>query len=226
LIKVFIVDDHPLVRQGLKAFLAIQEGIEIVGEAGDGETAWEGIRKYQPDVAIIDLHLPVWNGIKLTQTIKTANLFTQVIILSSFCEDEEIIAAIDAGALSYLMKDSPPEKLVEAIWAASKGEPVLHPQIAKKLMRRVTRAEPLLEPLTLKEKEALALLVKGKSNKEIAQDLHISEVTVKTRWINYLLLYQDQIFLQSHSAVIIQLEHFRLVLVRMLLFRKLAGKLL
>lgn len=186
MLKVFIVDDHPFVRQGLKAFLATQNGIEIVGEAGDGEAAWEAIQKYQPDVAIIDLHIPGWNGIKLTQAIKTAGLFTRVIILSSFCEDEEIIATIDAGALSYLMKDSPPEKLVEAIVAASNGEPVLHPRIAKKLMERVTRSKILAEPLTQKEKEVLALLVKGKSNKEIAQDLHISEVTVKTHISNIL----------------------------------------
>lgn len=186
MLKVFIVDDHPFVRQGLKAFLATQNGIEIVGEAGEGEGAWEGIQKYQPDVAIIDLHIPGWNGIKLTQAIKTAGLFTQVIILSSFCEDEEVIAAIDAGALSYLMKDSPPEKLVEAIVAASNGESVLHPRIAKKLMQRVIRPKTLMEPLTQKEKEVLALLVKGKSNKEIAQDLHISEVTVKTHISNIL----------------------------------------
>ncbi|NLW47718.1 MAG: response regulator transcription factor [Firmicutes bacterium] len=186
MLKVFIVDDHPFVRQGLKAFLATQYGIEIVGEAGDGEVAWAGIQKFQPDVAIIDLHIPGWNGIKLTQAIKTAGLFTRVIILSSFCEDEEVIAAIDAGALSYLMKDSPPEKLVEAIVAASNGEPVLHPRIAKKLMQRVIRPEILIEPLTKKEKEVLTLLVKGKSNKEIAQDLHISEVTVKTHVSNIL----------------------------------------
>ncbi len=186
MLKVFIVDDHPLVRQGLKAFLATQEGIEVVGEAGDGESAWNSINQLEPDLAVIDLHLPVKNGIELTSSIKTAGLFTRVIILSSFCEDEEVIAAIDAGALSYLMKDSPPEKLVEAIWAASKGEPVLHPRIAKKLMQRVTRPEPLLEPLTLKEKEALTLLVKGKSNKEIAQELNIAEVTVKTHISNIL----------------------------------------
>ncbi|NLY74823.1 MAG: response regulator transcription factor [Firmicutes bacterium] len=115
MIKVFIVDDHPLVRQGLKAFLATQGGIEIVGEAGDGEAAWEGIRKTEPDVAVIDLHLPGWSGIQLIRTIKAANIPTRVIVLSSFCEDGEVIAAIEAGALSYLMKDSPPEKLAAAI---------------------------------------------------------------------------------------------------------------
>ncbi len=186
MIKVFIVDDHPVVRQGLKAFLATQNGIEIVGEAGDGEAAWEGIQKAEPDVAIIDLHLPGWNGIQLTGVIRTAGLSTKVIILSSFCEDDEVIAAIEAGALSYLMKDSPPEKLVEAIVAAQDGEPVLHPRIAKKLMQRVVKPEPGFEPLTSKEKEILGLLVKGKSNREIALESHISETTVKTHISNII----------------------------------------
>lgn len=186
LVKVFIVDDHPLVRQGLKAFLGTQEGIEVTGEAGDGDSAWNAINQLEPDVAVIDLHLPGKNGIELASSIKTAGLFTRIIILSSYCEDDEVIAAIDAGALSYLMKDSPPEKLVEAIRAACDGEPVLHPRIAKKLMQRLIRPEPLVEPLTLKEKEALALLIKGKSNKEIAGELSIAEVTVKTHISNIL----------------------------------------
>ncbi len=186
MIKVFIVDDHPVVLQGLKAFLATQSGIEIVGEAGDGEAAWEGIQKADPDVAVIDLHLPSLNGIRLTQAIRAAGLKTKVIILSSFCEDDQIIAAIEAGALSYLMKDSPPEKLVEAIVAARTGEPILHPRIAKKLMQRVTRPEAYFEPLTSKEKEILGLLVKGKSNKEIGLESHISETTVKTHISNII----------------------------------------
>lgn len=180
LIKVFIVDDHPLVRQGLKAFLATQGGMEIVGEAEDGEAAWEGIRKTEPDVAVIDLHLPGWSGIQLIRAIKAANICTRVIVLSSFCEDGEVIAAIEAGALSYLMKDSPPEKLAAAIVAARDGEPVLHPRIAKKLMERVAGSDSYFEPLTPKEREILGLLVKGKSNKEIAGESHISETTVKT----------------------------------------------
>ncbi|MGE5604293.1 MAG: response regulator [Bacteroidota bacterium] len=185
MIRVFIVDDHPLVRQGLKTFLATQSGIEVVGEAGDGETAWEEIQKSEPDVAVIDLHLPGWSGVELTKNIKKADLRVKVIVLSSFCEDDEVIAAIEAGALSYLMKDSPPEKLAEAIIAARNGEPVLHPRITKKLMQRVTTPQSF-EPLTLKEKEILGLLVRGKSNKEIAVLSHISETTVKTHISNIL----------------------------------------
>jgi DNA-binding NarL/FixJ family response regulator len=186
LIKVYIVDDHPFVREGLKTFLSTQTDIEICGEAGDAETALAQMIKLQPDIAVVDLHLPGVGGIQLTKSIKEAELFTQIIILSSFCEDDEVIAALEAGALSYLMKDSPPQKLVEAIFAAQNGEPVLHPRIAKKLIQRVNRPGPLFEPLTTKEKEVLAELVKGKSNKEIAADLGISETTVKTHVSNIL----------------------------------------
>jgi DNA-binding NarL/FixJ family response regulator len=180
-IKVYIVDDHPFVREGLKTFLGTQSEIEICGEAGDGETALKQMIQIQPDIAIIDLHLPGMGGIELTRAVKEAGLFTQVIILSSFCEDDEVIAALEAGALSYLMKDSAPQKLIEAIIAAKSGESLLHPRIAKKLIQKMNRQkESLIEPLTVKEKEVLAKLVKGKSNKEIAYELEISDTTVKT----------------------------------------------
>lgn len=184
--SVYIVDDHPYVREGLKAYLSTDAEIRIAGEAGDGETALPELEKLEPDVAIIDLHLPQMSGVELIKAIKKNGLHTQVIILSSFCEDEEIIAAIDAGALSYLLKDSAPEKLLAAVKAARRGEPVLHPQIVKKLMQRVSRKESPVEPLTAKEKEVLGELVKGKSNKEIAAGLFISETTVKTHISNIL----------------------------------------
>lgn len=186
LIKIFVVDDHPFVREGLKTFLSTQTEIEVIGEAGDGETALAEMKRLEPDQAIIDIHLPGMSGIELTREIRTAGLGTQIIILSSFCEDEEVLAAIDAGALSYLMKDSPPEKLVEAIRAAQLGEPTLHPRIARKLMQQIRQPAPVIEPLTSKEKEVLTLLVRGKSNKEIASELFISETTVKTHVSNLL----------------------------------------
>lgn len=186
MIKVFIVDDHPFVREGLKTFLSTQKDIEIIGEAGDGETALVEIKNVQPDIAVVDLHLPGVGGIQLTKAIKEAGLFTQIIILSSFCEDDEVLAALEAGALSYLMKDSAPQKLIEAILAAKNGEPVLHPRIAKKLIQRVNRPQSLTEPLTGKEKEVLAQLVRGKANKEIAFELAISDTTVKTHVSNIL----------------------------------------
>jgi DNA-binding NarL/FixJ family response regulator len=186
LIRVYIVDDHPFVREGLKTYLGMQPEIEIVGEAGDGETALAAILQLKPEVVIVDLHLPGMSGVALTRAMKEKNSDIQIIILSSFCEDEEVMAAIDAGALSYLMKDSPPAKLVEAIMAAHAGEPVLHPRIAKKLMQKVTSPKITIESLTIKEKEVLTLLTQGKSNKEIAGVLAISETTVKTHVRNVL----------------------------------------
>lgn len=186
MISVYIVDDHPFVREGLKTYLGTDPEIQVVGEAGNGENALPALKELDPDVAIIDLHLPKMSGVEIIKAIKESQLHTQVIILSSFCEDEEIIAAIDAGALSYLLKDSSPEKLLEAVKAAQRGEPVLHPRIVKKLMQRVSRKELQTEPLTLKETEVLRELVKGKSNKEIAADLFISETTVKTHVSNIL----------------------------------------
>jgi DNA-binding NarL/FixJ family response regulator len=186
MIRVYIVDDHPFVREGLKTFLRAQAEITVIGEANDAETALPAILKFVPDIAVIDLHLPGMEGIQLIKAIRQADLITQIIVLSSFCEDDEVIAAINAGALSYLMKDSSPQKLVEAIWAAQNKEPVLHPWIAKKLMQRVGKPRILIEPLTSKEKEVLTLLVKGKSNKEIVFDLSISDTTVKTHVGNIL----------------------------------------
>lgn len=187
MISVFIVDDHPFVREGLKTFLSTQSEIEVCGEAGDAETALTQMLVARPDIAIIDLCLPGMGGIQLTREIKEAGLFTKIIILSSFCGDDEVLAALESGALSYLMKDSPPQKLIEAIFAARNDEPVLHPRIAKKLIRKVNqRPESLLEPLTTKEKEVLARLVKGRSNKEIAAELAISDTTVKTHVSNIL----------------------------------------
>lgn len=180
MITVYIVDDHPFVREGLKAYLSTDPEIRIVGEAGDGETALPALKELAPEVAIIDLHLPKMSGVEVIKAIKESELKTQVIILSSFCEDEEIMAAIDAGALSYLLKDSPPEKLLAAVKAAQRGEPLLHPRIVKKLMQRVRQEKPAIEPLTAKEQEVLRQLVQGKSNKEISAVLYISETTVKT----------------------------------------------
>lgn len=187
MIRVFIVDDHPFVREGLKTFLSTHSEIEVCGEAGDAETALTQMVVIQPEIAVIDLCLPGMSGVQLTKAIKEAGLFTKIIILSSFCEDDEVLAALESGALSYLMKDSPPQKLIEAILAARNDEPVLHPRIAQKLIRKLNRQpESLIEPLTTKEKEVLARLVKGRSNKEIAVELVISDTTVKTHVSNIL----------------------------------------
>jgi DNA-binding NarL/FixJ family response regulator len=180
LIQVYIVDDHPFVREGLKTFLGAQQGIELVGEAGSGEEALTEIQALQPEIVVVDLHLPGMGGVELTRKIREVCVNAKIIILSSFSEEDEVIDAIEAGALSYLLKDSSPAKLVEAIQAAQLGEPVLHPRIAKRLMQRVRRQEPAGEQLTVKEKEVLALLIQGRSNKEMAGELWVSDTTIKS----------------------------------------------
>ncbi|QTL99402.1 response regulator [Iocasia frigidifontis] len=186
MIKIYLVDDHPFVLQGLKTFLSTNEEIDIIGEASNGKDALADIKEKNPEIAIVDLHLPDMTGVELTKKILMVNPSVQIIILSSFCEDDEIIAAIDAGALSYLMKDSQPQKLTEAIFAAKKREPILHPRIAKKLMKRVTKKKAVIEPLTSREKDVLLQLSKGKSNKAIGKALFISDKTVKTHISNIL----------------------------------------
>lgn len=180
MIRVYIVDDHPFVREGLRTFLSAQQEIEIVGESGSGEEALPEIEALRPEIVVVDLRLPGMGGVELTRKIRELSIGAKVIILSSFSEEDEVIDAIEAGALSYLLKDSSPFKLVEAIRAARSGEPVLHPRIAKRLMQRVRRPEPVSEQLTSKEKEVLALLTQGRSNKEIASELFVSDTTIKS----------------------------------------------
>ncbi|GAB6099591.1 response regulator transcription factor [Halanaerocella petrolearia] len=186
MIEIYLVDDHPFVLEGLKTYLNTQQEIKVIGYANKGQQALTEIKNLEPTVAIIDLHLPDISGIKLIKKIQENKLNTKVIVLSSFCADDEVIAAIDAGALSYLMKDSPPQKLAKAIRAAENNEPVLHPRISKKLMQRVSNNQPVIEPLTPREKEVLAELTDGKSNKQIGNALFISTKTVKTHISNIL----------------------------------------
>ena len=190
-IKVLIVDDHQVVRQGLRTFLELQPDIVVLGEAGDGQTAVEMAQQLQPDVVLMDLVMPRLNGIDATRQIKAQGRAVQVIALTSFTEDEQVFPAIQAGASSYLLKDVSPDELVEAIRAAHRGEARLHPDITRMLMDQVTQqAAPaghtLPETLTARELEVVRLVAQGRSNHEIAQALVISEKTVKTHISNVL----------------------------------------
>ena len=142
-IRVLIVDDHAMVRQGLRTFLTLSEGIEVVGEAANGLEAVEQVRQQQPHIVLMDLVMPEMDGIKATRRIRELSPETQVLALTSFIEDEKVFAAIQAGALGYLLKDVSPDHLVEAVKAAQRGEAQLHPEVTKKLMRQVTaKAKP------------------------------------------------------------------------------------
>jgi NarL family two-component system response regulator LiaR len=187
-IKVLVVDDHPVVRQGLRVFLKLQETIDLVGEAADGAEAMAKVRELFPDVVLMDLVMPEVDGVAAIREIRKISPKTQVLVLTSFADDERVFSSIEAGALGYLMKDASPQDVIQAIQDVFEGKPVLHPEIAKKLMHEVSSAheEPLIERLTPREREVLTLIVEGYSNQEMACELMISEKTVKTHVSNIL----------------------------------------
>ena len=192
-IRVLIADDHQVVRQGLLTFLELQPDIVVVGEAADGLAAVEMVQQLQPHIVLMDLVMPGLDGIAATRKIRAQQPAVQVIVLTSFTEDDKVFPAIQAGAASYLLKDVEPDELVEAIRAVHRGEARLHPDIARKLMEQVTHAQPsaheaspAASELTVRELEVVRLVATGKSNQEIARTLVISDKTVKTHISNIL----------------------------------------
>jgi NarL family two-component system response regulator LiaR len=188
-ISVLIVDDHRVVRQGLRDFLELQDDIDVVGEASSGEDGVKLARELLPDVVLQDLVLPGIDGVEATRQIKGVSPSTRIIVLTSFADGNKVFPAIKAGAISYLLKDVQPEELARAIRAAQRNEAVLHPEVAAKLMQEFNAPRPAenpVEQLTDREMDVLRLIARGKSNKEIADTLIISEKTVKTHVSNIL----------------------------------------
>jgi NarL family two-component system response regulator LiaR len=184
-IRILIADDHSVVRQGLKMFLGLDPELEVVGEASDGEEAVSKAKALQPDVVLMDLLMPKMDGITATATIRRAQPDTEVIALTSVLEDASVVAAVRAGAIGYLLKDTQADELCSSIHAAAAGQVRLAPQAAARLMNEVRTPENP-ETLTDREIEVLRLLAQGQANKEIARALHIAEKTVKTHVSNIL----------------------------------------
>lgn len=189
-ITILLVDDHNLVRLGLKAYFDTQADLLVVGEAATGQAAVQQVLLHAPDVVLMDLIMPDMDGVEATRQVKKASPRTQVIVLTSYHEDEHIFPAIRAGALSYVLKDIDPDDLAEAVRKAQAGEAVLNPRVAARLVQelhgsRQESANPFSE-LTERELEVLRQVAAGKSNREIAEALVIGEKTVKSHISNIL----------------------------------------
>ncbi|MEH1939195.1 MAG: response regulator transcription factor [Nostoc sp.] len=194
MIKVLLVDDQGLIRQGLRALLELEPDLEIVGEAENGEQAINLVAEFQPDVVLLDIRMPIMDGVAATREIQKRFPKTKILVLTTFDDDEYVSAALQNGAMGYLLKDTPSEELAVAIRAVHKGYTQLGPGIVKKLLTQFSNGTPTqssavpssLGELTPREKEVLRLIATGASNREIAQKLYISEGTVKNHVTNIL----------------------------------------
>jgi NarL family two-component system response regulator LiaR len=181
-ISVLIVDDHQVVRQGLRFLLEQEDGIQVIGECADGPSAIQAVRTLAPTVVLLDLFLPGQDGISVLAQIKQDRPATEVLMLTSSQDDQHLLAAVRAGALAYLPKTAGVDRVVSSVRAAAKGESVLEPRIAARLVREVRQAAAARQPLdqlSPRELEVLAALARGRSNRQIARTLAISEETVK-----------------------------------------------
>ena len=184
-IRVLVVDDHPIVRSGLSMAINMGDGMQVVGEARDGVEALEKARQFHPDVIVMDLVMPRMDGVEAIAAICKEDPAARILVLTSFAQDEKIIAAIRAGASGYLLKDRLPDEVAQAIRDIYNGETVIHPTIARKLIQGI-RSDPedADEALTPREKEILLWVARGLPNKQIALQVHISEATVRAHVSN------------------------------------------
>ncbi|MGW1847796.1 response regulator [Streptomyces sp. NPDC001966] len=200
-IRVVVVDDHTVMRAGVVALLAGEDGIEIVGEAADGRDALDLVARHNPDVALVDLRMPVLDGVGATTGIVARYPRTRVLILTTYDTDQDIERGVEAGAIGYLLKDATREQLADAIRSAARGETVLAPRVAEKLIARMRR--PAQEPLTARETDVLDAVADGLTNAEIGRRLVIAEATVKT---HLLRLFAKLDVSDRTRAVVVAME--------------------
>ncbi len=212
-IRILIADDHAVVRHGLRALITTEPDLELVGEACDGVEAIELTAKLRPDVILMDMAMPRKTGLEAIVDIMRQNPQARILVLTSFAEDEQVFPAIKAGATGYLLKDTAPRELLQAIRDVQRGEVSLHPTIARKLvgeLKRPADLPPAEEPLTEREVQVLALVARGLSNQEIADKLFIGERTVRTHISNILgklhLANRTQAALYAHREGLAHLE--------------------
>jgi DNA-binding NarL/FixJ family response regulator len=182
MIGVLLVDDHAVVREGLRAFLELQDGIEVVGEAGDGSEGVAAAERLRPDVILMDLVMPRLDGVGAMRELRRRLPSARVIVLTSFTDEEKLLPALQAGAAGYLLKNAEPRELARAVRAAHAGEALLDTTVAARLLESIAEppGEETRDPLTPREREVLALIGRGYANKRIALELGIAEKTVKT----------------------------------------------
>lgn len=212
-IKILIADDQKLIREGLKVLLEMEEDFEVIGEAANGKEAVDLYIKLRPDVVLMDIQMPVMNGVEAIKKIKEIDEFSKIIILTTFDDDQYVFDGLKSGALGYILKDISIEKLSETIKTIYKGGALIEPSITKKILQELTKIETtykidsLLEPLSSREKEILSLMAKGLTNQEIADKLFLSVGTVK----NYVTNILQKLEAKDRTEAVIKAKNMGLV---------------
>ena len=196
-VRVLIVDDHPVVRDGLAGMLAGQPDMDVVAEAANGREALLLVQRHDPDVVLMDLRMPEMDGVAAITAMREKGFRAGVLVLTTYDRDEDIVPAVEAGATGYLLKDTPRDELFRAVRAASRGEPTLAPAVASRLLGRM-RA-PQQHPLSPREVEVLQLAARGRTNREIGRLMHVSEATVKT----HLLRAYEKLEVSDRTAAVV-----------------------
>jgi len=210
-IRVALVDDHRVVQTGLRSYLESFPDVEVAGTAASGEEALAQLEGWMPDVVVMDLSMPGgMDGIEATRRVRALSPHTQVVVLTAHTDDARVVAALRAGALGYVRKDSDPEVFLSAVRGAARGQSVLDPAVAGAVLQELVRGGPLVEALSEREKEVLRQLAHGRTNHEIAQELHVSAETVKTHVGNILsklqLSHRTQAVIYALKRGLVSLE--------------------